>query len=170
MKKLATVAACAAGFLLIAAPIYMKYGAHPLFIDNKQLGNAVDVNGTLAVSLDDFATALCGSPNPQKAGLVVQGTRIGTGIPAVQPSATPDTFTSSKSSTKTTRPTIQPFTITKRSDSATPMIVDQGKLYVPVSVIAQFFGTTFTGNADRVGPGAIRLTSVPARASIIVVH
>ena len=169
MRKILMIASCAAGFLLIAAPIYMKYGTHPLFIDNKLLGNAVNVNGVLAISLDDFATALSGSPSPAKAGLVVQGTRLGTAAPTVQPSAPVDTFTLPNSQ-KTSRAQRQGFTVTKRVDSATPMILDQNKLFVPVAVVAQLFGTTFPANADSVGPGAIHLTSVPARAAIIAVH
>src|SRR5438045_2639246 len=76
MKRIQMMGFCAIAFMLIAAPIYMNQPAHPVFINGKPVGNALTINGVLAISFDDFATAVGGTTNLQRAGLTFNGTRL----------------------------------------------------------------------------------------------
>ena len=55
MKKALVLALCVVGFILIAAPTAMEYA--PLFINGKPAGQAVLVNGVIAISVEQAAKA-----------------------------------------------------------------------------------------------------------------
>src|SRR5207237_5446460 len=78
---------------LIAAPIYMNQAATPVFLNGKPVGNALTINGVLAISLDDFAKAVSGVPNLQQAGLTLNGNRLSTRPLRLEASNSADTFT-----------------------------------------------------------------------------
>ena len=55
MKKALVLALCVVGFVLIAAPTAVERA--PLFINGKQVGEAVFINGIIAVSVENAAKA-----------------------------------------------------------------------------------------------------------------
>ena len=55
MKKALVLALCVVGFILIAAPTAVERA--PLFVNGKQIGEAVLINGIIAVSVENVAKA-----------------------------------------------------------------------------------------------------------------
>jgi hypothetical protein len=192
MKKVLVFALCVVGFILIAAPTAVEYA--PLFINGKPAGQAVLINGVIAISVESFAKAggatLTLQPYFQRQGPRLLAT-IGTdaikykdeaavklspaavgSVPAVQAgvlkqSPHPDIkFTTGvKNSTQ-----FQIFRVQKGGEISGHVFEDGGKAYIPLADLATAFGGTFTAPAANVfKPGeAIRLNfSVNPNAILI---
>lgn len=147
MKRIRLLSFCAIAFMLVAAPIYMNQPAHALFINGKPVGNAVSINGVLAISLDDFAKAVGGTTNLQQAGLTVNGNRVSardvaTGLP-------------------TGKRMHKPIVITKEWSAATPLLISNGKQFLPLSELARGFGAAFTTPATLPNGAPINLHFAP---------
>ena len=125
MRKSLLLAACAAGFLLIAAPIYMNQDAHLLTINGHVIGDAVKVNGVWAVPVADLQKNIDGT-------FTVLGNRL-------QITSPRDAATGMASGKRMHKPIV----ITKLADSSTPIIVSGGKPFVAVTDIAKLGGGTF---------------------------
>src|SRR5581483_12112895 len=73
MKRISILVFVAAGFMFIAAPIYMSEMSHQVFVSGNLLGHAQMVNGVWAIPLDEFAKAIGGNGGTslQQAGLTI---------------------------------------------------------------------------------------------------
>src|SRR2546430_15315722 len=146
MKKILSMAFCAIAFILIAAPIYMNQPAHAVFINGKPFGNAVTINRVLAISLDDFANAISGTPNLQQAGLtLLNGNRLLARPLHLEASNSADTFTRASPRDAASRlPTgkrmHKPITSTQEGRARTPTL--NGEPFLPLSERARGFGGT----------------------------
>ena len=86
LRSIIKAAICIVGFLFVFGGVIVEDRPNPLFINGKSFGNAVRINGVLAISVEDFAKAISGTPNLQQAGLKVQGNTLKL-VPAVQSAA-----------------------------------------------------------------------------------
>lgn len=160
MKRFAFVVI---GFLFIAAPIYMKYGAHPVYINGNLLGNAISINGNLALPLEDLARALAGTPDFQQAGFQVRGGTL-TLSPAVRKSNSSDTLA---------RAHMQDIHFVMKVNKASPtlmLMTHDGKSYLSLSEVARLFGGTFTAPATLNGGAPIQLNFTANPNAIIAVR
>jgi hypothetical protein len=196
MKKLITILGCAAGFFLIAAPIYMNQ-PNMVFINNKPFATALTINGIIAVSVEDFAKAVGGGGT-----LRVQGNRLALIAPALQASSpagssfTPagaaggggsghntsaatggagagnNAIGSATGGAGAGKVNVHEFTITKTSDTASPLIMKDGKAFVALTDVARLFGGTFNNAiSGNLRPGQrIDLTFSGSPAALIAVH
>ena len=166
MKRLGMMTLCAIAFMLIAAPIYMNQPAHAVFVNGKPVGNAVTVNGVLAISLDDFAKAVGGTTNLQQAGLTLNGNRLSTLPRHLQASNSADTFTlasprdvaTGQASGKRQHGAIA---IIKEWGAASPLLTLNGKQFLSLSELARGFGGTFTAPARLANGAPINLNFAP---------
>ncbi|HJT17187.1 MAG TPA: type VI secretion system tube protein Hcp [Thermoanaerobaculia bacterium] len=125
MKRLALFAACAAGFMLIAAPIYTNQNARSLTINGHPFGTAVLVNGVWAVPLEDVQKNVGG-----------QFTVLGNRLQVARDPA---------SGLPTGKRMHKPFVITKELDKSSPLLYQSGgKFYVGLADLAKLFGGTFS--------------------------
>lgn len=74
MKKLYTLALSIIGFILIAAPTAVEY--HPVFLNGNLIGNAANINGIVAIRLDEFAKLGGGTLTLEEAGLTLTGNTL----------------------------------------------------------------------------------------------
>ena len=159
---------CAAAFVLIAAPIYMdKEAVHQVFVNNKFFANAVLIRGRLAISVEDFTKAVGGGP----ANVKVQGNKLSIG-PAVQPSSSAISLfnTAHGSGGGAGKVRTQDIHIVKQTDSASPLVIRDGKQFIWFDDVAKFFGVTTSINGGTLAPGApVNLHVAPNPGAAIAV-
>ena len=164
LRSIIKAAICIVGFLFVFGGVIVEDRPNPLFINGKSFGNAVRINGVLAISVEDFAKAISGTPNLQQAGLKVQGNTLKL-VPAVQSAASPRDPASGLPTGKRMH---KPFVITKELDKATPLLYQHGKAYVAVADIAKAFGGVFAP-PQNLTPGApINLNFPPSPNAVLV--
>src|ERR1700720_4537057 len=156
MKRIATVAFCAAAFVF-AAPITMdRQAPHQIFVNGKPFAHAVLMGNRLAVPVDEFSKAV-GAANVR-----IQGNKVSIIAPRLQASSSADTFTLAQGGGAKANPSsvgsatggagagkarFNEFTITKTSDSASPIVLDSsGKQFIWFEDVEKFFGLTVTIN------------------------
>lgn len=156
MKRILTVALCALGFLLIAAPIYMNQPTNPVLLNGKRFANAVTINGNLYISLEDFAKAAGGTLTLEQAGFKLQGNTLTANTPAsftikgnVQASAAPNTIGTPaiKGEGQVAHKHIganQLFQVRKAGGISNGVVIQGGKTWLPLADVAKAFGGTFT--------------------------
>ena len=156
------MALCAAAFMFIAAPIYMNQTSYPLFINGQRFGNALTVNGVLALPVEDVAKALSGTPNLQLAGLKISGPTL-TLLPAVQAGGE-----------RAGKVRSQDFHFVMKQDKASPtlkLLLLNGKPYVALTEVAKLFGGAYSGPTTNVRPGqSIQLNFTANPNAIIAVR
>src|SRR5579859_1438639 len=165
MKQLSIVAACAAGFFLIAAPIYVKMDSHALTMNGRPAANAVFVNGQWAMALDDFAK-LGGGTLTLEPNFQLNGNTLSALLPAVQTSikkadptlqiqasTVPDTFTVPGAALKQKVYTGGAFHVRKAGVISRNVFRFDGKVWVPLADVARAFGGTFTTPQGNLQPG-----------------
>ena len=189
MKKLITILGCAVGFFLIAAPIYME---NPVFINGKPFATALNMHGIIVVAVQDFAKAVGAGGTVQ-----IQGNRLAIISPRLQASASADTVTKVSVGTGgdahaatggagagtpnpagaaggggTGRVTTSAFTITKTINTASPLIMNEGKAYISLTDVAHLFGGNFNNAiSGNLRPGQrIDLNFAPSPGAAIAVH
>jgi len=146
---------CAAAVVLLMAPTAVER-SHPLFINGHSFGNAVEINGVLAISVQDLAQAIGGTTNIQEAGLRIQSNTLNF-LPAVQTTAR-----DAASGLPTGKRMHKPFVITKELDKSAPLILSNGKQFIAVSEVARMFGGTL-GVQGNLAPGApVNLNFAPS--------
>jgi len=181
MRKIATIAFCAAAFMFIAAPIYMnKETPHQILVNGKPFAHAVLMGNRLAVPVDEFTKAV-GAANVR-----IQGNRVSIIAPRLQASSSADTFTLAQGGGSKANPSsvgsatggagagkarFNEFTITKTSDSASPIVADRsGKQFIWFEDVEKFFGLTLTINGGTLAPGApINLHVTPSPGAAIAI-
>ncbi|HLJ73502.1 MAG TPA: hypothetical protein VKU62_02870 [Thermoanaerobaculia bacterium] len=139
MRKSLMLAACAAAFLLIAAPIYMNQDAHLLTINGHVIGEAVKVNGVWAVPVADLQKNIDGT-------FAVLGNRL-------QIAAPRDVATGMATGKRQHKP----FVIVQQVDSSTPIILNGGKQFVSVNDLVKLSGGTFVPPANLPQGAALSL-------------
>jgi len=165
MKKLSILAACAAGFFLIAAPIYVKTESRALTMNGKQAATASFVNGQWAIALDDFAK-LGGGSLTLEPTFQLQGNTLSVLLPAVQTankkitqpnkveaSTVPDTFTVPGAAQKQKVYTGGVFHVQRAGVISRGVFMFNGKAWVPLADVARAFGATFTAPQGNLQPG-----------------
>jgi len=164
MKRISILVFVAAGFMFIAAPIYMSEMSHQVFVSGNLLGHAQMVNGVWAIPLDEFAKAIGGNGGTslQQAGLTINGGRLRT-LPQLQTSNSADTFTlvsprDAATGQASGKRSHKPFVVVKQWDAASPLLSSGGKTFVPLSDVAKAFGGTFTGPVSLPNGAPINLT------------
>jgi hypothetical protein len=129
MRKLLTAFVCVAGFFLIAAPIYMKNEASPVFINGKSFGNVLTVNGVQAISLEDFSRAIGGGASAHGSTLTldpqVNSGAMGYGSGGGEGKAS-----------------FHDLSFTHRIDKASAVIYREGKPYVKLFEVVRLLGGT----------------------------
>jgi len=169
MRKIATIAFCAAAFLLIAAPIYMnKETPHQILVNGKPFAHAVLMGNRLAVPVDEFTKAV-GAANVR-----IQGNRVSIIAPRLQASSSANTIGGVSGATGgggAGKVRFNDFTITKTSDSASPIVADRsGKQFIWFEDVEKFFGLTLTINGGTLAPGApINLHVAPSPGAAIAI-
>jgi hypothetical protein len=175
MKKALVLALCVVGFILIAAPTAVEYS--PLFINGKPAGQAVLINGVIAISVENFAKAggatLTLQPNFQRQGpklLALLGSDMkkaqpaakekwtpatGAGVPAVQAGM----IKQDVGGLKQTPAPGQIFRVQRAGEVSSHVFDFEGKGYLPVADLARALGTTFTAPAAPAAPGATNAAS-----------
>jgi hypothetical protein len=178
MRKITMMMVCAAAFMFIAAPIYMnKEAVHQVLINGKPLANAVLINGKLAISVDDFVKAVGGPANAR-----VQGNKLTLVAPKLQASSSADTFTLAQGGTGGNtihsatggggagKVAVHDIHIVKTTDSASPLIMRDGKQFIWFDDVAKFFGVTTSINGGTLAPGApVNLHVAPNPGAAIAV-
>jgi len=178
MRKLITLICCAAGFFLIAAPIYMNQPS-TVFINGKPFAHALTINGIIAVSVEDFAKAIGGGGTVR-----VQGNKLAIISPRLEASSSADTFTLTPGSAAAGTPAaatggggagkaaIHEFTITKSSNTASPILMSEGKAFVALADVARLFGGTFNNTiTGNLRPGQrIDLNFAPTAGAAITIR
>ena len=151
--------------MLIAAPIYMEQ-PHPVFVNGKPLGNAILIGGEPAIPVAALSRVVGGT-------VQVQGNKLTLTPPALQASASSDTFTlvnggaGGNSQKKATggggagKATFKEFTITKLSDKATPLLFHNSMPYVRVSDVAKLFGGMLAAGGTLRQGQSLNLTTGP---------
>jgi hypothetical protein len=151
MKKALGFALCVVGFILIAAPTAVE--RVPLFINGKPAGEAVLINGVIAISMENFARAggatLTLQPSYQRLG-----TRLSTivakdvakndarGVPAVQAGMIKQGEAGALKQT----PAGQIFRTQKAGEISGRVFDFEGKAYFPLADLARALGNnTATG-------------------------
>jgi hypothetical protein len=160
MRKLLTPIFCVAGFVLIAAPIYMKTEASPLTINGKSFGNVVMVNGVQAISIEDFSRAIGGaakahgstlSLDPQWAttssGAMAHGSGGGEG-----------------------KASFHDISVSHRVDKASAVIYREGKPYVALFTVVRLMGGTLPPQTSAGQGTPININFAPAPDAIIAVR
>lgn len=138
MRRLAL---SAIAFFFVAAPIYMSE-SHPVFINGKPFGNALTINGVLAVSLDDLRNNLGGGTLTVRGNTVTVARDAASGLP-------------------TGKRMHKPFVITKEYDRATPILFSAGKQYISLNELAKLFGGQYTGPTTVQRGQSIHLNFAP---------
>ena len=174
MKKIATMLFCAVAFMFIAAPIYMNQPTHPVFINGNLIGNALTINGVLAISVEDFAKAIGGTANLQQAGLTLSQNRLSS-RPMLEASssantiggvASPRDVATGQASGKRQH---RPITIVKEWGASTLTL--NGKQFLTLSVLATGFGGTFTAPRTLTNGAPIYLNFGPnPNAALTLTH
>jgi hypothetical protein len=169
MKKIGTIAFCAAAFMLIAAPIFMeKQAPHQILIDGKPFAHAVLIGARLAVPVDEFSKAV-GAANVR-----IQGNKLTILAPRLQASssanANPTTVGSATGGAGSGKIRFNEFTIKKTADSASPIFSNSGRQFIWFEDVAKFFGMTQNVNGGTLAPGApINLHVTPNPGAAIAV-
>jgi len=147
MRKSLMLAACAAAFLLIAAPIYMKQDAHLLTINGHVIGDAVKVGSVWAVPVSDLQKNIDGT-------FTVAGNRLQIASPR-----------DLQSGMATGKRMHKPYVITASVDSSTPIILSGNKQFVAVADLVRLGGGgAYTGPTTL--PAGAPLTLNFTRVSI----
>jgi hypothetical protein len=182
MRKIVTLALCAIGFILIAAPIYMN-NIHEVVIQGGRIGSAQLVNGQWVIPIEDLSKAIGGSGGlTLEPYLKLNGNHL---------TASPVSFDWIKAKSSTQKPeasaganTIGGVTgavptdqsklnnnaiiaIRKAGEISSHVFNANGKTWVPVADVARALGGTFTAPAN-VQPGqTFTLNFAPNPTSIL---
>jgi hypothetical protein len=160
MKRMYLLAACAIGFLFVAAPIYMKYETRALTLNGaRSQFNAQLVNNTWAIPLEDFAKAFGGGitlePNFQLQGNKLISISSGGDKTAKKvapaPSSTPNTIGGSAATIKLTNPGA--LHVRKAGVVSNNVFTANGQKWVPLADVARALGGTFTAPVGTLQPG-----------------
>lgn len=128
MKRLLTLALCAAGFVLLTAASDYLRGTRALTINGRPFGNAVLVNGVWSVPLDDVEKNI-------DAKFTVLGNRL-------------EIARDPASGLPTGKRMHKPFVITKELDKSSVILFQTGgKSYLALSDLAKLLGGTFNAPA-----------------------
>ena len=157
MKRVATALFCVAAFLLIAAPIYVESQTYPVMINGTKFANAVNIDGVIAISVEDLAKAL-GGPGAtlSQAGLKLRGNTLSVENP---------TTVGATGGAGAGKIRFNEFVIKKTSDVSSAVFRKAGKAFVPLVDVARAFGGIF--NPANVHPGdtiALNFTNNPDAA------
>jgi len=159
MRKLLTPIFCVAGFLLIAAPIYMKNEASPLSINGKSFGNVIMVNGVQAISIEDFSRAIGG-------GVSAHGSTLTLDPQAATHSSATMAHGSGGGEGKAS---FHDISISHRMDKASAVIFREGKPFVPVSLVVRLMGGTLPPQTSAAQGTPININFAPAPDAVITV-
>ncbi|HUJ12459.1 MAG TPA: type VI secretion system tube protein Hcp [Thermoanaerobaculia bacterium] len=155
IRSILRPALCAATVLLLMAPTAVER-SHPLFINGHSFGNAVEINGVLAISVQDLAQSIGGTTNLQEAGIRIQSNTLNF-MPAVQTTAR-----DAASGLPTGKRMHKPFVITKELDKATPLLSSNGRQFVAVSDVAKMFGGTLGVQGNLASGAPVNLNFAPS--------
>jgi len=185
MRRVFTLALCAIGFILIAAPIYMNKDVHQLTINGNSIGTAQLINGQWVIPIEDFSRAVGGTLTLEPY-LKLNGNHltavassfdwVKAGAPAkkVEPSATANTIGGTQLKQDAAVPTDQGkvhsnaiIAVRKAGEISSHVFSANGKTWVPVADVARALGGTFTAPAN-VQPGqTFTLNFAPNPTSIL---
>jgi hypothetical protein len=185
MRKVFTIALCAVGFILIAAPIYMNKDVHQLTINGNSIGTAQFVNGQWVMPIEDFSRAVGGSLTLEPY-LKLNGNHLTAvassydWVKASTPAQKPDASNSANTigGTQLKQTTALPadqakfhsnaiIAVRKAGEISSHVFSANGKTWVPVADVARALGGTFTASAS-VQPGqTFTLNFAPSPTSIL---
>jgi hypothetical protein len=183
MRKILTLALCAIGFLLIAAPIYMNKEIHEVVIQGGRVGSAQFVNGQWVIPIEDLSRAISGSGGlTLEPYLKLNGNHLTAAatsydwVKAKSSAQKPDVSASANTIGGVTSvvPTDQAkvhsngiIAIRKAGEISSHVFTANGKTWVPLADVARALGGTFTPPAN-VQPGqSFTLNFAPNPASIL---
>ncbi|HJT17185.1 MAG TPA: hypothetical protein VJ853_07350 [Thermoanaerobaculia bacterium] len=125
------IALAFAAFLLTFGGIMPTDRPHPLTINGHSFGNAVEVNGVWAVSVEDFQKNLDGA-------FTVAGNRLMI--------VSPRNVATGQAVGRRIHKPVRVVTPT-----SAPLLTSSGKQYIALSDVAKLFGSTFTAPATVAG-------------------
>ena len=170
MKKLSVTAVSVVGFILIAAPIYVKTESRGLLINgrNTPFGNAELVNGVWAIPVDQFIKGFGGTLTMEQAGFRMEST---TRLVTMVPSSTTDD--KHKIDTVKSQKVYAPggtFSV-RKAGFVGNVFTFNGRKYISVNDVARALGGTFTAPAGNLAPGqTLSLNFAVNGDGIIAVH
>jgi hypothetical protein len=181
MKKVLVFALCVVGFILIAAPTAVEYS--PLFINGKPAGQAVLINGIIAISMEHALKAggatMTMQPNFERQGprlLALLGSDMkkaqpvakekwtpppanGAGVPAVQAGMLKQ---NEPGTVKLSPAPGQIFRVQRAGEISSHVFDYQGKAYLPLADLARALGNnTWTGRLEAGKPLQMNFSSNP---------
>ena len=177
MKKLLVFALCVVGFILIAAPTAVEYS--PLFINGKPAGQAVLINGIIAISMEHALKAggatMTMQPNFQRSGprflAVMSEASKGkekwapaattpAGVPAVQAGALKQS--GEQGTVKLSPAPGQIFRVQRAGEISSHVFEYEGKAYFPLADLARALGNnTWAGRVEVGKPLQLNFSSNP---------
>jgi len=179
MRKVFTLALCAIGFLLIAAPIYMNKDVHQLTINGNSIGTVQFVNGQWVMPIEDVSRALGGTLTLEPY-LKLNGGHLSTLVPSysssdkpykkVEPSAAANTIGGVTSVVPTDQAKFHTnaiIAVRKAGEISSHVFTANGKTWVPAADVAQALGVTFTAPANVRAGQSFTLNFAPSPTSIL---
>jgi|SRR6266508_669462 len=177
MKKVLVSAFCVVGFILIAAPTAVENA--PLFINGKPAGQAVLINGIIAISMENALKAggatMTMQPNFQRSGprflaLMSKTSKgkekwtpaptTGTGVPAVQAGALKQSV--EQGTVKLSPAPVQIFRVQRAGEISSHVFEYEGKAYLPLADLARALGnSTWAGRVETGKPVQLNFSSNP---------
>lgn len=174
MKRFFTFVLCLAGFLLIAAPTYIKEDARPILTNGKPFAEAHLIHGQWTISVEDFAR-LGGSNLTLEPNFKLQGNQlIGLLMPAGESTDDKHKGAYGKFEAPTAANKVHDASVGKINQGAihssskgflnsrfhiqragvisNNVIMLNGKAYIPLADVARAFGGTFTAPAGNLKP------------------
>jgi len=183
MRKIFTLALCAIGFILIAAPIFMNKDIHEVVIQGGRIGSAQFVNGQWVIPIEDLSRAISGSGGlTLEPSLKLNGNHLtaaatsfdwikaGSSAQKPQPSAGANTIGGVTGAVPSDQGKVHSngiIAIRKAGEISSHVFTANGKTWVPLADVARALGGTFTAPAN-VQPGqTFTLNFAPNPASIL---